>query len=368
VSELDETNFWIDALGVPSHNEPLYSRGNIVEQATLLTWDLRTAWLPKENDMKRTRLFNSLLAGKLWPGTASGLVTETVSHRKPDGLILSTGNLYFTSHEGSTASVWRTAQSASPGQEFLLYSEPNARFGDITFAQVDGVWWGYFFAEPVTTSLPITIKRVPLTGGEATVLAELDNVDVTNNRRNLLTDGVNLYWQDVEKVRKMPIRGGAITVLDEARPNTPTAGIAFQNTNIIYASVEAIRFVPAAGASTSPLVRTIAQAASRVVTLNATSTGIVWGENDGPVRKKIGSTVITISNLDGLALSIWGQKFWLFTALAWTFHDSNSERLFFQFLWQKWSMPIGDDSLGVTITPTRKIFWGDANGVHWMAF
>ena len=45
-----------------------------------------------------------------------------ISYRKPDGLILSTGNLYFTSHDASTATVWRTAQSASPGQEILLYS------------------------------------------------------------------------------------------------------------------------------------------------------------------------------------------------------------------------------------------------------
>jgi len=54
--------------------------------------------------------------------------SELVSYRNPDGLILSTGNLYFTFHDAATASVWRAAQSALPGQEILLYSEPGARF------------------------------------------------------------------------------------------------------------------------------------------------------------------------------------------------------------------------------------------------
>src|SRR5690242_16918675 len=31
-----------------------------------------------------------------------------VSFRKPDGLILSQGNLYFTSHDAAGATVWRT--------------------------------------------------------------------------------------------------------------------------------------------------------------------------------------------------------------------------------------------------------------------
>src|SRR6185312_12256971 len=64
------------------------------------------------------------------------VTTGLVSSRPPDGLILSTGNLYFTSHDAATASVWRAAQTSRPGQEILLYSEPGARFGDIVFAQV----------------------------------------------------------------------------------------------------------------------------------------------------------------------------------------------------------------------------------------
>ena len=125
--------------------------------------------------------------GEVLPIFVHALTTGLVSFRKPDGLILSTGNLYFTSHDASTASVWRTAQSSSPGQEILLYCEPGATFGDIVYAQVDGIWWGYFFA----TAGVVTIKRVPLTGGAATVLATLTNIDAVNSHRNLVTDGVN---------------------------------------------------------------------------------------------------------------------------------------------------------------------------------
>ena len=233
---------------------------------------------PTKGNYRSSTVFGRSDTAEVVPISMQALPTGLVSHRKPDGLILSTGNLYFTSHDGSTASIWRTAQSSSPGQEFLLYSEEGARFGDIVFAQVDGIFWGYFFAAKEPGGVPITIKRIPLTGGAATVLTSLEafgnNVDISNTHRNLVTDGVNLYWQDVRTIRKMPIRGGAVTVLDQARPNTPTAGIALQNGNIIYASVEDIRYVPTKGAITSPLVRTIAKASNRVSALHAVSNGV----------------------------------------------------------------------------------------------
>lgn len=209
----------------------------------------------------------------------SSSTSELVSYRNPDGLILSTGNLYFTYHDAATASVWRAAQSALPGQEILLYSEPGARFGDIVYAEVDGIFWGYFFSD--NGGAAATIKRVPLTGGAATVLTTVTDVDVANSHRNLITDGVNLYWQDVQSVRKMSIHGGAVTVLDEANPNTPTAGLALQNGNVIYASVAAIRYVPVIGSTTPPSTRTIVTASERVTALHAVLGFVYWGEESG---------------------------------------------------------------------------------------
>lgn len=291
--------------------------------------------------------------------------TTLVSSRKPDGLILSTGNLYFTSHDAAGATVWRTSQSSVPGQESVLYWEPGARFGDIVFAQVDGTFFGYFFA---TKAGVITIKRVPLTGGTATVLATVTSVDVFNNRRNLITDGVNLYWQDVNSVRKIPIRGGPVTVLDSSRPNTPTAGLALQNGNIIYASVADIRFVPPGGTATPPSARTIATASSRVVALHAVSNGVYWGENDGAVRRKVGATTTTLQSTGTVPVSISTSGPTAGGAQAWAQCGSQSCQLQFVFFLLSSTRTIGDDALGVTVTSSRRLFWGDAAGVHRQVF
>src|SRR5437879_3662532 len=108
-----------------------------------------------------------------------------VSFHKPDGLILSEGNIYFTSHDAALATVWRTAQGSSPGHESVIYCEPGARFGDIVFAKVGGSFFGYFFAT-TGNGATITIKRIPLSGGAATVLATITYVDIANSHRNLI--------------------------------------------------------------------------------------------------------------------------------------------------------------------------------------
>ncbi|HEV7507317.1 MAG TPA: hypothetical protein VGS07_20685 [Thermoanaerobaculia bacterium] len=287
-----------------------------------------------------------------------------VSLRKPDGLILSTGNLYFTSHDAAGATVWRTSQTSVPGQEGVLYWEPGARFGDIVFAQVDGNFFGYFFAQNAGV---ITIKRVPLTGGAATTLATVTNIDVANSHRNLLTDGVNLYWQDDRAVRKMPIRGGAVTVLDPSSPNTPTAGLALQNGNIIYASVADIRFVPPNGAVTAPSVRTIATASSRVTALQAVANGVFWGEQGGAVRRRVGSTTTTLQSSGSVPTSISANGATTAAAQAWTQCGSQACQLRFVFSALNSTRAIGADALGVTIIG-RNIFWGDAAGVHRQGF
>jgi len=297
----------------------------------------------------------------------SSSTSELVSYRNPDGLILSTGNLYFTYHDAATASVWRAAQSAVPGQEILLYSEPGARFGEIVYAEVDGIFWGYFFSN--NGGAAATIKRVPLTGGAATVLAMVTDVDVANSHRNLITDGVNLYWQDVQSVRKMPIRGGAVTVLDEASPNTPTAGLAFQNGNIIYASVADIRYVPVNGATTPPSARTIVTASERVTALHAVLGFIYWGEESGAIRVVAiddpnPETISTIAGFVPTSISTNVHGIGVF-AQAWTQCDSQSCRLHFDIPSGEDSVyAIDGDALGVSVAASGNVFWGDATGVH----
>jgi len=278
-------------------------------------------------------------------------------------MILSTGNLYFTTHDAAGATVWRTSQTSVPGQETVLYWEAGARFGDIVFAQIGSSFFGYFFAQ---NGGVITIKRVSLSGGNATTLATITNVDIANSHRNLVTDGVSLFWQDDRFVRKMPIGGGAVTVLDQATPNTPTAGLALQNDRLIYASVREIRFVPKAGAITSPAVRVIATAGSTVTALHAVSNGVYWGERNGFVRVKVGSNIKTLpatANLVPTSISSSG-----FTAGAmevWTQCGNQSCRLHIETaVTSGSSIPIGADAIGATVLSSGRIFWGDSAGIH----
>lgn len=288
---------------------------------------------------------------------------QTISTRQPDGLILSTGNLYFTSHDAAGAAVWRTSQTSVPGQEAVLYWEAGARFGDIVFAQVNGNFFGYFFAQKAGV---ITIRRVPLTGGDAAILATVTNIDVANSHRNLVTDGVNLYWQDDQSVKKMPIGGGAVTVLDRTTPNTPTAGIALQNNRIIYASVDEIRFVPTIGAITSPAVRTIVRASSPVTALHTVSNGIYWGERGGNVRLKVGTIIKTLpASANLIPTSISSSGFTAGAMEVWTQCGTQSCRLHIQSPGTSGgSIPIRANAIGVSVLSSGKIFWGDAAGVH----
>ena len=91
--------------------------------------------------------------------------------------------------------------------------------------RVGGVYYGYFFAQ---TSGGAVIKRLLLTGSPtATVLTRpINNIDIVNSHPNLVTDGVNLYWQDGSSMKKVSVGGGVITTLDPTTPNTPTAGAA----------------------------------------------------------------------------------------------------------------------------------------------
>jgi hypothetical protein len=212
----------------------------------------------------------------------------------------------------------------------------------------------------------VTIRRVSLTGGNASILARVTNVDIENSHRNLVTDNINLYWQDDHSVRKMPIGGGAVTVLDRTALNTPTAGIALQNNRIIYASVNDIRFVPTTGAITSPLVRTIVRADSMVTALHIVSNGIYWGERNGKVRRKVGSTITNLpATPNFIPTSISSNGFTAGAMEVWTQCGAQSCLLHIETPSSTGgSMPIGSDAIGVSVLSSGKIFWGDSSGIH----
>jgi hypothetical protein len=296
--------------------------------------------------------------------------TANVSVHQPDGMILSTGNIYFTSHDAAGAHVFRTAQSSTPGQEIELYKEgPGNRFGDIVFAKIGDVYYGYFWATNSTGKS--TIKRILLTGSKvATVLTpELNNIDIASSRHNLVTDGVSLYWQDRSSVKTIPIGGGDIYTLDQTTPKKPMAGVYLNKGNIIYASESAVLYVPTSGAVTPPSMRTIANAKAAVTTILPVANGIYWGDRNGAIQLKVGSTISTVqANTNLVPTSIGTNGDTAGGALVWTQCTSSTCQTGFDFPAGNWVSCVGNNALGAAMNSSGTVFWGDDYGVHRLNF
>src|SRR5215210_604454 len=148
--------------------------------------------------------------------TDASAISSIVAYSSPTGLIASTGNLYWTSRfydefGPDVSVVWRAGKNNVPGSETVLYREygDDRYFGDIVYAN-PGAFYGYFVANYQTAGGVVSqIKRVPLAGGPATVIAN----SPSPAPRDLLTDGVRLFWVDSGGIRSVPLGGGTVTTL-----------------------------------------------------------------------------------------------------------------------------------------------------------
>ena len=150
------------------------------------------------------------------PPTPPQPTSSVVAYSSPTGLIASTGNLYWTSKAvdefgPDVSTVWRAGKDNVPGNEIVLYRESgdDRWFGDIVYAN-PGTFYGYFVAHYQTPGgMSSQIKRVPLTGGSAVVIAD----SPAAGARDLHTDGTTLYWIDGGGIRSVPLGGGMVTTL-----------------------------------------------------------------------------------------------------------------------------------------------------------
>jgi hypothetical protein len=244
-----------------------------------------------------------------------------IAQHVADGMVLSTANIYFTAHDNAGARVFRTAQSATPGQETELCHEPNCRFGDIVFARVDDVFYGYFFA---LADGMTTIRRIPLApqpGQAAEVIGPAAaDIDIVSSHGNLVTEGSFLYWQSDTAINKMPIRGGAVTVLDMPPLTRPATGLHLIGPNLIYAVDRVVYYVPADGtAITPPSLRVVFTVATGVVScaplvgsifVADRNGAIVWHSDSGSgqVKQNSGAAFVTSMAYDGAHVAFaWTQ-------------------------------------------------------------
>lgn len=253
----------------------------------------------------------AVVAAGLATGTAQAAGTGTLAWGQVTGLKQSTGNLYWTTFAADefgpdSASLWRASKSNLPGQEALLYRETRTdrfSFGDVTYAQVGttGFYYGYVAANYYDRGIA-QLKRVPLTGGSATVMKQ-----IAGQIRDVETDGSYLYWSDNAGLRRMPIAGGATTTL---ATGTTIGDIGLDATRVFYSSGSSVYSRPKAGG-----VATLRGSGASAVTAlfarpGATGTVVYWGERNGSVKSRtvgslttttwqtarIGRTVTSVSN------------------------------------------------------------------------
>ena len=215
-------------------------------------------------------------------------------------VIASTGNLYFTSSMAEefgpdSASFYRTSKTATVGGEGLLYQETGDRpgayyFGKPVWAYTSGTYYGYFAANysdfGVYTS---QIKRVPLAGGSAVTIGYPPGYI---GSKDLVTDGLRLYWADATGIRSMPIAGGAIATLVSSH-GTALFLIGGVDADYLYYSVGSlIRQVPKSGGASATLI-TAPHVVTAIYAHAGSVTTIHWGEKDGAVRSLDGYLTLT---------------------------------------------------------------------------
>lgn len=247
--------------------------------------------------------------------TSEALTVANAAWGAPAGLIQSTGNLYWTVNSfsefgGYGAAVRRGAKTNTPGQETTLYQESSSSFvgfGDITWAN-PGAFYGYFVANYSTGS---QIKRIPLAGGAATIMAS--STALIGAAQTLDNDGTYLFWADVNGLRRMPIGGGAVTTL-VTRANIQSVGL--DATSVYIAAGNTIYSVPKTGGALTWRGNGLGTLKSMHV-MPGSPTTLYWSELGGRVAKKpVGGTTQFIylpsGSYDALSVYFDGSR------LLWT--------------------------------------------------
>jgi hypothetical protein len=213
---------------------------------------------------------------------AAAATQAVVAFSSPRGLVASTGNLYWTSTSADefgpdVSTVWRAGKDNVPGSEVALYRESgdDRSFGNVVFASPGGAFFGYFVATYQTPAgLTSQIKRVPLTGGAAIVIA----TSPAAGARDLRTDGTRLYWIDGGGIRSAPVGGGAVTTLF----NDAFVGRLSLDDSFVYFGEEfLIMRIPKAGGPPQTIVRTNGRVSALHV--DGAIGSVFWGEKTGGV-------------------------------------------------------------------------------------
>jgi hypothetical protein len=287
-----------------------------------------------------------------------------VAQRVADGMVLSTANLYFTAHDNAGAGVFRAAQSAKPGQEVELCHEPDCRFGDIVWAKVDDVFYGYFFA---LAGGMTTIRRIPLApqpGQVAEIISPAAaDIDIVSSHGNLVTDGSFLYWQSDTAINKMSVRGGAVTVLDRTPLTRPATGLHLVGPNLIYAVGRVVYYVPVDGSAiTPPVLRVVFTTATGVAACAPLAGSIFVADRNGAIGWHADNGSSQIKQNPGAAFVTSMAYDGAHTALAWT-QMAGAWQLHLETGVNNFTFTTGANPRLALFNVAGDVYWLDDNGV-----
>ena len=210
---------------------------------------------------------------------------ETLSELQPARLVLSTGNVYWTTNVDPVsgvgyARIYRMSKAGEPGTERLIYQEESdgsTYFFDLTYAKIGTQYFAYFVVNKADERTS-AIKRVSLGGGAARTIATAPGYV---GARELVTDGTYLFWADEGGLRRVSISGGPVTTLSTA----PDQGeLALTGSRVYFSSAKRIRSVAKLGGDERQELTTGSYINGLFARSGFLGTSLYWAETDGSVR------------------------------------------------------------------------------------
>lgn len=306
-------------------------------------------------------------------GASAGVNDSThvtpVTASSANAIVATTDHLFWTlsgltDGPSHAAGVYRISKQAPyHSDEQQLYKEKrntSIRFNSLVYAEVDGIPYIYFvtnFDDKISY-----IKRVPADGGAAAFVTRVPYIA----ERDLKIDGSHLYWADKEGVRKVPIGGGAITIL----ARTGTASQIGLDANFVYfnsgASGSSLYRVPKAGGAAT--IRAIASSpvTDLYVHESGPQTTLFWSETNAAVKGHAIGTNTTImyqaATNDRIATSVGfdsSRVLWTDCATA-----GNDCHIYENEAGAKLRIYGNDDYAGNIVSDPTQLFWSQGNWIY----